>query len=134
MTMQAHGADGVIAANDSHITITWTTLRGRMSSLDGSNVEVVPISQIFETLLIPAKAGMKGCLQFNLIGSQSSLAFEENWMSSLRIGNLHHAVLFNHPSQFEFKALADHIKGRITHLRRLHPLDGGFGTSASKIG
>ena len=67
--MQAHGADGLIATNDTHVTITWKTLRGRMSSADGSNLEVIPISRIFEVLLIPAKEGMKGCLQFNLIGS-----------------------------------------------------------------
>ncbi len=131
--MQAHGADGLIATNDTHVTITWKTLRGRMSSADGSNLEVIPISRIFEVLLIPAKEGMKGCLQFNLIGSDTSLAFEENWMSTLRKDKLNHAVLFNLPAQFEFKSLADHLQARITQLRRGHSFDIGFGSSAGSI-
>lgn len=132
--MEAHGVDGSIAANETHLTITWKTLRGRLSSHDGSNLEVIPISRIFETHLIPAKEGMKGCLQLNMIGSENSLAFEENWMSTLRKGNVNHAVLFHLPAQFQFKSMVDFIEGRITHLRRSQPLDGGFGSGASTIG
>ncbi len=130
--MQAHGADGNIAANDTHVTINWTTLRGRLSSVDGSNLEVIPISRIFEVLLIPAKPTMKGCLQFNLIGSERSLAFEENWMATLRKGNLNHAVLFNEAAQFEFRAITEHIQKRILQMRTAQPYD-GFGTSAQSI-
>jgi len=132
--MHAHGADGLIAANDTHVTINWTTLRGRLSSVDGSNLEVIPISKIYEVLLIPATSTMKGCLQFNLIGSEHSLAFEGNWMATLRKDNLNHVVLFNQPAQFEFKALTEHIQKRITLLRKAQPIDGGFGTTAQSIG
>lgn len=131
--MEAHGVDGIVAVNETHITITWKTLRGRLSSFDGSNLEVIPLSRIFEAHLIPATASMKGCLQFNLIGGENSLAFEENWMSTLRKSNLNHAVLFHLPSQFQFRALSDHVQERITHLRRSQPLEGGFGSSASTI-
>ena len=100
VSMQAHGTDGTIAVNDSHVTIVWKTLRGRLTSLDGSNMEIVPISRIFDVVLIPATENMKGCFHLNLIGSENPLVFEENWMSSLHKSSLNHAVLFNLPSQF----------------------------------
>jgi hypothetical protein len=120
--MEAHGIDALIAANETHITITWKTLRGRLSSFDGSNMEVIPVSKIFETHLIPPTTTEKGCFQINLLGSENSLAFEENWMTALHKGNVHHAILFQAPSQFQFNVLANYIQERITYLRRSQPI------------
>ena len=115
--MEAHGVDGIIAANDSNVTITWKTLRGRLTSIDGSNLEVIPISRIFDTVLISATAESKGCLQFFLIGNESLLKFEDNWMSNLRKNKTNHAVLFNLHSQFQINALRNHVHERIRYLR-----------------
>ena len=115
--MEAQGADGIIAANETHVTITWKTLRGRLSSIDGSNLEVIPISRIFDTVLIPATPGSKGCLQFSLIGNENPLTFEENWMSNLRKNKTTHAVLFHLPSQFQINALRTIVHERISYLR-----------------
>lgn len=134
LSMQAHGADGMIAANDSHVTIVWKTLRGRLTSLDGSNMEIIPIARIFDVVLIPATENMKGCFHLNLIGSENPLVFEENWMSSLRKSSLNHAVLFNLPSQFEFNALTNHVLDQIKYLRRTHPLESLYGMHSRSHG
>ena len=117
LTMEAHGIDGLIAVNDSHVTITWKTLRGRLNSIDGSNLEVIPISRIFDTVLIPATAESKGCLQFSLIGNENVLSFEDNWMSNLRKNKTNHAVLFHLPAQFQINALRNFVHERISNLR-----------------
>ena len=129
--MEAHGVDALIAANVTHITVTWKTLRGRLTSFDGSNMDVIPISRIFDTHLIPATENQKGCFQLNLIGSETSIAFEENWMAAIRNGNLNHAVLFNQAAQFQFNSFAAYVKERITYLRKSTPLYGGSGSSAT---
>lgn len=119
--MEALGDDGSVTVNDSHIIIEWKTLRGRLSSQGGSNLESIPISRVFEAILIPAKPEMKGCLQINLIGSENTLAFEENWMSTMNKNNLHHAVLFGAHAQFQFRAIAEHIHEKIQILRAGQP-------------
>lgn len=121
--MEAYGSDGHIAANDTHVTISWKTLRGRLSSLDGTSLEIVPISRIYEAIYIPATPTRKGCLQLHLIGSPESVHTEINWMSSLHKGTLAHAVMFTLPQQFQFKALVEHIQERILQLRKSTPLE-----------
>ena len=121
--VEAYGTDGHIVANDSHVTISWKTLRGRLSSSEGGSLEVIPISRIYEAILIPATESRKGCIQLHLIGNPESVNTEINWMSSLHKGVLTHAVMYKIPEQFQFKALADHIQERVLHLRKLSPLD-----------
>lgn len=121
--VQAYGTDGHIVANDSHVTISWKTLRGRLSSSEGGSLEVIPISRIYEAILIPATETRKGCIQLHLIGNPKSVNTEINWMSSLHRGVLTHAVMFKMPEQFQFKALAEHIQERVLHLRKRPPLD-----------
>ena len=129
--MQAHGSDGNIAANDTHVTISWKTLRGRLSSVHGASLEVIPIASIFETILIPATAQKKGCIQFHIIGTPNDNHSELSWMSSLHKGRLNQTVMFTEPLQFEFQAMADHIKNRITALRTLPQIHEGGSQAAS---
>jgi hypothetical protein len=121
--VEAYGSDGHLVANDSHVTISWKTLRGRLSSAEGASLEVIPISRIYEVILIPATDTRKGCIQLHLIGNPDSVNAEINWMSSLHKGILTHAVMFKLPEQFQFKALADHIQDRIIQLRNASPRD-----------
>lgn len=123
--MEAHGSDGNIAANDTHVTISWKTLRGRLSSVHGASLEVIPIARIFETIVIPATAKKKGCIQFHIIGNPNDDISELNWMSSLHKGRLNQTVMFTEPMQFEFQAMASHIQARITALRNMPQLHDG---------
>ena len=122
--MEAHGSDGDIAANDSHVTILWKTLRGRLSSKDGASLEIIPISRIFETVIVPATESRKGCIQFHIIGMPKDSGSELSWMSSLHKGQLNQTVMFTLPMQFEFQALADYIENRIKILRTQSPAIG----------
>ena len=131
--MEAYGSDGQIAANDSHVTISWKTLRGRLASSEGASLEVVPISRIYEAVLIPATATRKGCMQLHLIGNPESVNTEINWMSSIHKGTVTHAVMFTMPQQFQFNALVDHIQERISTLRQSSPLD-DFGSGLASGG
>jgi hypothetical protein len=116
--MEAFGSDGSIVANDTHVTISWTSLRGRLSSPDGTAFETIPISKIYEVSVIPATSSRKGCLQLHLVGNTASMSTELNWMSNLHQGTLTHGVMFTLPAQFQFKALADHIQRRMYFLNK----------------
>lgn len=128
--MEAQGCDGDIVANDSHVTISWKSLRGRLSAPDGAAFETIPISQIYEISVIPATSTQKGCLQLHLLGNTSSMSTELNWMSNLHEGTLTHGVMFNLPEQFQFNALTEHIKRRMYFLRKIR-LAEEFGTGSN---
>ena len=113
--MYAYGSDGDIAASDTHLTIYWKTLRGRLASAAGTPIEVVPISKIDEITLIPSSETQKGCLQLHLHGNTRIEGEQLNWMSHLRDGILTHVVTFTLPAQFEFNALAKHLEAKIKH-------------------
>jgi hypothetical protein len=128
--MEAFGSDGNIVANDSHVTISWTSLRGRLSAPDGAAFETIPISQIYEISVIPATSTQKGCLQLHLMGNTSSMSTELNWVSNLHEGTLTHGVMFNLPEQFQFNALTEHIRRRMYFLGK-NRISEKFGTGLS---
>ena len=115
--MEAYGSDGDIVASDTHLSISWKSLRGRLSSTTGAPIEVVAISDIYEVTLMSASDQHKGCLQLHLYGNPSNMEMRVNWMSNLHLGILTHVVTFESPAQFQFNALASHIQNRINILK-----------------
>lgn len=101
--------------------------------MDGASLEVIPISRIFEVDVIPATATRKGCLQLHLIGNADALSTELNWMSNLQQGQISHGVMFVESAQFEFAAMAEHIRTRIQLLRRVAPFE-EFGSGIASSG
>lgn len=115
--MEAHGLDGYIVVNDSHIVIEWKTLRGRLSSVHGAPVEVIPMSRVFDVLVVPSTENRKGCLQIQMLGHPINFAQEHSWLSDVRDGRLNYVVMFNHSAKFEFHSVESFIKHRIRSLR-----------------
>jgi len=128
--MEAFGSDGDIVANDSHVTISWKSLRGRLSAPNGAAFEIIPISEIYEVSIIPATSTQKGCLQLHLLGNATSVSTELNWMSNLHEGTVTHGVMFNLPEQFQFSSLTEHIRRRMYFLGK-NRLAEEFGTGLS---
>ncbi|MFM8448388.1 MAG: hypothetical protein ACKN92_09565 [Candidatus Nanopelagicaceae bacterium] len=114
--MEAYGSDGNIVANETHLTITWTSLRGRLSSRDRLPFETIPISRIGEVSVIPATPFQKGCFQVYLVGNPLNVNDQLDWISALHKGTLTHGVMFTLPAQFQFKAVAEHIQRQIYFL------------------
>ena len=129
--MEAHGLDGYIVANDSHITIEWKTLRGRLASVHGAPVEVIPMSKVFDVLLVPSSENRKGCLQIQILGQPVNSAQEHSWLSEARDGRLNFVVMFGHSATFEFHTIESFIKHKINALRNRDFNFNAFGDIAS---
>lgn len=128
--VEAYGSDGDIVTSDTHITISWKTLRGRLATPDAAAFEILPISSIYDVSIIPATSTRNGCLQLHLIGNPSSISREHNWISNLHAGKITHGVMFNLSAQFQFKALADHIQRQIYFLSK-NRTNQDFGTNSA---
>lgn len=111
--MRASGIDGEIVANDTHLTIIWKSLRGRLSNIYGSSLEIIELSKILDITLIPASPEMRGCLQLHLVRKNKVTPSEFSWMTDLHQKVISHGIMFDIQSQFEFYALTNHVSKRI---------------------
>ena len=114
--MLASGIDGEIFANNTHLTILWKTLRGRLSNVYGSSLEVIELSKIGDITLIPASNEMRGCFQLHLVGKKSVSSSDVSWMADLHQKIISHGIMFDMQSQFEFQSLTKHVTKRLLLL------------------
>ena len=76
------------------VTISWKTLRGRLSSINGVPKEVISLNKIYDVYLLLAKDNSKDCFQIQIIGSKATLAKKLSWLSDIREGRIDFAVMF----------------------------------------
>jgi hypothetical protein len=61
--MEAQGSDGIVRLDAKHLTITWSSLRGRLSSAQGDGMEVLPLSEILDSVIELATENRRGLFQ-----------------------------------------------------------------------
>jgi hypothetical protein len=113
--MEVRGEDGILKINERMLTIFWTSLRGRLLASNGANIEVIPISKVFDVILVPASSVRKGCFQVRLLGHKGSLQpinMGLNMSNSLMRGEISHCVLFTEVHQPSFRK----FEGEFTRL------------------
>jgi hypothetical protein len=118
--MEAYGADGIAKLDDRHLTIYWTSLRGRLSATSGADVEVLPLVSIFDHIFIPAGSTTKGCLQIRQIDTlqtKKPINRFENWMQSLIDEKISHCLLFKPEQQFSFSIFEKALRTRLDEIR-----------------
>ena len=110
--MEAQGSDAILRVDDSNLTIVWTSLRGRLGSITGADLEVIPLSKIFDHALVPASENKKGCFQLRTLMSgnpANPIHTYENWLEPLARKEISYAVLFNNSQHLSFVSFSNYL-------------------------
>ena len=119
--MEAQGVDGVLKISDSALSIFWTSLRARLLSSNGAEIEVIPLNRIFEVISVPATLSRKGCFQIRILGNERSLVpinRASNFSNSLMRGEISHCMLFKYEQQLSFLRFENEVKELLVAHRR----------------
>lgn len=118
--MEAQGVDGVLRLSESHLTIFWTSLRGRLSNSNGADIEAIPLERIFDHSLVQATHTQLGSLQirlFNTDGSLVPLNRESQLEESLLDKVILHSVTFHEINLPQFMNLHRELQIRVTKAK-----------------